>query len=166
MTSWTDKSQLQCWTECLSRFSTLSCPLLCCLSWMTSLFVGLEWVCDVVNMQYSRNHRFGTINFSCYDWRVIPLAFIWTTCCWRVSVILQRLTILQWKLDIWGFVSKWKKLAQSARLAPITGIYMTVLSNLHQMFFSNLIETIFFIVCFAIYVTHEIRVTKLLFTTV
>ncbi len=34
--------------------------------WMPSLLAGLEWVCDIVKMQYSRNLRFGKTNFSCY----------------------------------------------------------------------------------------------------
>ncbi len=73
--NWPGKQfQLQCWTDSLFPKESLHYPLFSCicLTWMTSLFEGLEWIGVIANLQYSRYHRFGMTNFSCNSWKCHP----------------------------------------------------------------------------------------------
>ncbi len=53
-------SNSSCSVEPIAHWDSPYYPVLSCLclSWMTSIFGGLEWVSHIVKMQYSRNHTF------------------------------------------------------------------------------------------------------------
>ncbi len=150
----------------LNRFPIEILPIILssrafCLSWMTSLFGGLKWVSDIVKMQYSRNHRFGTTSFSCYG------------CYWpssgqpategfkslrKAHHLAKSVKTGKLGCQLNRVCQIIKEFAQGARLTPITGRYLKVFSKFDECSFSN-ISNKFSILCFRIYFTL-VRITS------